>query len=337
MDCSQRSVTYIEVSDSSAIGYCRRLSAEIFRRGGANSGQVSAAKLVVTELVSNIDRHAGEGAVHIVSDPKGPTLDVIAVDKGPGFNLSNAVVDGYSTKGGPGLGLGAIARTADRLSVHSAPGDGTVVHASIGPRLTANPPVVALGVNAWREAVSGDHFFVQRINNSLKVLVFDALGHGASAHRQALELLAAAKTSNPAGDGFTLRDIQDRLGATRGAVAASMTFHDDTGEIDFEGVGNIGAVCLTPSGAVRVPFRGGMLGRSGQPSTASFRADTSTRVVMHTDGVEPRWLRHKTLGTAWSGNELTSYTLAAMLLRDFRNTRDDSLVVIVDLKPSACE
>jgi serine/threonine-protein kinase RsbT len=84
----------------------------------------------ISEIARNILAYAlrGEVEVRIVEQPRRRGLIVIARDHGPGIvDIDQAMVDGYSTSGGLGLGLPGAKRLMDEFDLVSAPGLGTTV------------------------------------------------------------------------------------------------------------------------------------------------------------------------------------------------------------------
>lgn len=97
----------------------------------------------VTELATNILRHAGCGEIQLspLTDHDIVGIEVIASDSGPGIaNIELALRDGYSTTGGLGGGLPGVIRLMDQVEIHSEPGQGTCIHARkwATPWLTPN-------------------------------------------------------------------------------------------------------------------------------------------------------------------------------------------------------
>jgi serine/threonine-protein kinase RsbT len=92
--------------------------------------------IVVSELVSNILKYAGRGAIAVAAmdDPgHGAGVQIAAFDAGPAFHdLSMALKDGYGDRGpilpermfgrkGIGGGLGAVVRLTDRFECDQQP------------------------------------------------------------------------------------------------------------------------------------------------------------------------------------------------------------------------
>lgn len=98
--------------------------------------------IVVREIGSNTVRHGGGGRASIralerfegartdgdpaESEPWG--IEVVVTDEGPGIpDVEAAFADGFSTRRGLGLGLGAVRRLSDRFKIETAVGLGTRV------------------------------------------------------------------------------------------------------------------------------------------------------------------------------------------------------------------
>lgn len=86
----------------------------------------------ISELARNMLMYAGSGEVIVrgVNGARGIGLEVIARDDGPGIpDLRRALMDGYSTSGGLGMGLPGVRRLMDEFDVQSESGHGTIVTA----------------------------------------------------------------------------------------------------------------------------------------------------------------------------------------------------------------
>jgi len=83
----------------------------------------------VSELANNLFFHTDEGGTiafdHIEKDGK-IGIEVIAHDTGNGIpDIAQAMVDGFSTNGGLGAGLGGMQRLMDEFEIESNIGTGT--------------------------------------------------------------------------------------------------------------------------------------------------------------------------------------------------------------------
>ena len=95
-------------------------------------GLVDQTKVVTaaSELARNTLVHGGGGAalLETVHDGARRGLRLTFTDKGPGIaDVARALVDGYTTGSGLGLGLGGAKRLSNEFEISSAPGQGTRV------------------------------------------------------------------------------------------------------------------------------------------------------------------------------------------------------------------
>jgi serine/threonine-protein kinase RsbT len=93
---------------------------------------VDQTKLVTaaSELARNTVVHGGGGEMRLQALNDGPRRGVKAVfmDAGPGIpNVELAMKDGYTTRGGLGLGLSGSKRLVNEFEIESQPGKGTTV------------------------------------------------------------------------------------------------------------------------------------------------------------------------------------------------------------------
>ena len=93
---------------------------------------VDQTKLVTaaSELARNTMIHGGGGEMRLQALNDGPRrgVKVMFVDNGPGLpDIELAMKDGYTTKGGLGLGLSGSKRLVNEFEIDSKPGKGTTV------------------------------------------------------------------------------------------------------------------------------------------------------------------------------------------------------------------
>ena len=68
----------------------------------------------------------------LLCEEKRVGVEIQVTDNGPGINnLEQAMIDGYSTAGGLGTGLGAARRLSDEFEINSRPNGGTSVIARL--------------------------------------------------------------------------------------------------------------------------------------------------------------------------------------------------------------
>ncbi len=84
---------------------------------------------VAAELARNMLYHAGRGrlTIHALDSPR-VGIEIRAEDKGSGIaDLEKALQDGYSTRGGLGIGLPAVKRLMDDVDICSTAAHGTTI------------------------------------------------------------------------------------------------------------------------------------------------------------------------------------------------------------------
>ncbi len=333
----------IAVSDAHQITSARVAATQIAGRLGLPRATVQAVDLVTAELAGNLHRHATGGEVLVLPpDPRGATdqLRVVAVDRGPGVaHFEHCLVDGYSTIGTLGAGLGTARRHADDFAAVSEPGVGTVVRAGFTlPELSAavahHRPfdIGAVGFPLGSESVNGDDFAVVRRGSRLVVMVADGLGHGpgaAEASGAAVRQFLAAGQSAPA---QLIDEINTRMTASRGAAVtvASLELQSarDGGPLHSSGLGNVSLLVAGRDGTTkRLVTSMGTAGVRTRRITTEQRAAFPARgvLIMHTDGLSTRW----TLDGRGDLLRQPPDLVAAALWRDHCRNSDDSLVLVV--------
>jgi serine/threonine-protein kinase RsbT len=102
------------------------------RAVAAGFSLVDQTKIVTaaSEIARNTLDYGGGGMARIEVLRNGAHRGVrlTFTDRGPGIaDLALAMSDGYSTRGGLGLGLSGARRLSNEVDIKSAPGEGTVV------------------------------------------------------------------------------------------------------------------------------------------------------------------------------------------------------------------
>lgn len=118
--------------DDSLPASTRGAAAALARRLGFDEVRCAEVALAVSEAASNLRKHAVDGALllRVVRTEQDAGLEFVTTDEGPGMaDVAGCLVDGSSSAGTLGIGLGAIVRLADTFDVHSLPGKGTAMSA----------------------------------------------------------------------------------------------------------------------------------------------------------------------------------------------------------------
>jgi len=323
--------TLLKIPDASAVSEVRRFARDAAERLGFDEDRAGKVALVATELATNIDRHARDGAILLQSaeNDGSAVLELLAIDRGPGMrDVSRCLEDGYSTKaGGSGTGLGAIRRLADEFDIHSVPDLGTAVLARFrsGPPQALPMQVGAFSLPYPGEQACGDAWEVDLNVETCSIAVIDGLGHGmlaAAAAQEAVRVLADPRQ----------RSVEDLLGiahgalrATRGAAIAIAEIHPSSHHIRYCGVGNIVGATATSSELKRMVSLEGTIGHETNPFRAfDYPLQEGHVLIMHSDGLRSQWRLDRYPGLLLRD----PFLIAGVLYRDYFKGQDDVTVVV---------
>lgn len=325
------------VQDPSQVGESRRIGQELALKLAFSETQAGKLAIVTTELANNIIKHATEG--ELLFRPLERTgemvgLEVLALDTGRGIvDVARSQVDGYSTAGSPGTGLGAIKRLADDFAIFSQPGQGTAVVSRIytkahaASEITNDYRIGAVCVEKPGEPISGDGWAVARRGDMLVAMVVDGLGHGDGAAEAANEAIRALTDSALREPAQLVELIHFALQKTRGAAVAVATIDPHENSVRYAGLGNIGATIVSTQG-----------GRNRSLVSQNGTAGAETRrihehhypwehgavLIMHSDGIKTWSL------DAYSGAlQYDPAVIVGLLYRDFRRGNDDTTVLAI--------
>src|SRR5262249_59755106 len=135
----------IGVAESSQASAARFLAREFADAAGFGEEDAYRAGLVATEMATNLFKHARGGEfLARATRARDAEVELMAIDRGPGIrDISASMIDGHSTAGTAGTGLGAVRRLSDEFDLFSDP-RGTVVFARV--RARRRTPVSESGV-----------------------------------------------------------------------------------------------------------------------------------------------------------------------------------------------
>ena len=330
--------TAFPIDDPSRIGEARRHASSICT--DLNWGEVEAGRLalVITELGTNLLRHATQGRLLIAARAAFDDIEVISIDAGPGMaSLERSMVDGYSTGGGsPGTGLGAIRRLSSTFELHSAVPAGTVCVARVARTRDGQGGAPAEAAQHFAygaiclpirgESVCGDAWGVALDGTRATAVVADGLGHGphaAAASQAALDVF----TESASGElRHLVEQAHSRLQATRGAALCVLRIDGDAQSVQCAGAGNVAVrvvsgvfdrSMITQHGTVGIQIR--------KPDQSSLDLPQHGVVIIHSDGLMTRWDTAPILPVL----ERDPILAAAILFRDFSRGRDDATVVVI--------
>lgn len=320
------------IEDSSQIGFARRTAQRLAEQHGFSESDAGRVALVVTELASNLLKHAGRGELHLRVLPRrgDAGIELLAVDRAKGFDLEACLTDGFSTGGTQGIGLGAVSRQADVFDVY-ADHRGAVLLARLYPRNNRQPDLL-YGVSQHslhNDPACGDVWHLAYHGADISALIVDGLGHGEDAElagRAGEQAFARAPFNAPT---MLMEDLHRDMIGTRGGAVAFAQFHGDRANLSFTGVGNIGASLLTADKSRGLASHPGIVGsqyRKAQPF--DYAHVNGHLLIMYSDGLQSRWNLQDYPGLVHRHPAV----IAAILHRDFCRGRDDVTVLVVALE-----
>jgi anti-sigma regulatory factor (Ser/Thr protein kinase) len=323
------------VSEGSQIAQARREGLSLAENLGWDETAAGRLGIVLTEIATNLVKHAREGQIHLRTCTRGVStgIEVVAFDRGPGVDSIEACLrDGYSTAATLGTGLGAISRLADEFDIHSQQGLGTCLVARLFPSSTKPAmqsrfrprEIGAMQVVAPGETECGDNWGFRVDEGRTTILLADGLGHGewaAEASRDAVAALGRARDLAPA---VLLEDDHRALRPTRGAAVAIAQIDTEREQVRYAGVGNISSIIIQPAHFQHLISHNGTAGHNVRKfQEFVYPWPKQATLVMHSDGITTSWRLDQYSGILQNDPSL----LAAVLIRDASRGRDDACVL----------
>ena len=330
----------VGVTDPSAAAEVRRRATALATTLGFDEADVGRVAIVVTEVATNLIKHAGGGEILGRAVVKGTrsSLEILALARGPGIGSVDAALrDGYSSAGSAGTGLGAIRRASSEFDIYSTRAGGTAILAVLQARSTRDSAgasalrVAGLSVPKPGEDICGDTWTCRLTREGVAILVVDGLGHGPSAADAAR---AARGLFQEGPDDASVARMLDRLHrglrATRGAAAAIAHVEPRRELVTYAGVGNIAGLILGGEHPRAMVSHNGILGHEVRRiQEFTYPWPPRSTLVLHSDGLTSHWSLDGYPGVIRCHPGL----IAGLLYRDFRRPHDDVTVVVASPRP----
>jgi anti-sigma regulatory factor (Ser/Thr protein kinase) len=325
-----KTFTSYVIAERSYVSYIKREIHSHVTRSNFSEKQIAEIDIIVSEVTSNMIKHAGGGELlyRFLDD----NFEIISIDNGPGIaDPARMMKDGVSTTKTLGHGLGAIKRLSSLSQIYSIPGWGTILYSLI--KKHAEPlekkshlDVKAVFINKPREEVCGDGYWIKHTAAATIVFFGDGLGHGPYA-KEAVDTAGEFFFDNNDTDPVEiLRQMHEKIRRTRGLVGTVAVCNKVSGEWRICGIGNI--LTRLYSGLQYKNFMpyNGVVGlnipKSMSPSVAP--SEKNQHLIMCSDGIQTRWDLNKYPAIFKYDNTV----LAAAIYKDFTRGNDDSSVLI---------
>lgn len=323
----------LNVREITAAAAARRRAEAMGARAGFDDTRVGQLAIVVMELATNLVKHAQEGEVLLGECHSGPAhgIEVLALDKGRGMrDVERSSVDGHSTAGSLGQGLGAVRRLANVFEVFSQPDRGTVALARLWPDPSYDAAGAAFMLGAVNVAKdgeweSGDAWAASVGRDRAVVMVADGLGHGVLAAEASGAAVAAFERDPFRAPRIALEDMHLAMRATRGAAVAIAAIDLERHTARYAGLGNISAAIVDGTAKRSLVSQNGTAGHIARSlHEFTYPMPDSSVIVMHSDGLHANWNAADYTGL-WARDPAL---VAGVLYRDFTRRRDDATVVV---------
>ncbi|MGA2763672.1 MAG: ATP-binding SpoIIE family protein phosphatase [Spirochaetia bacterium] len=341
-DAAENNLHLAITSDEDILSARTQIRAAAIRLGFPTTDMVRIVT-AVSELARNILLYAGRGelSLELISENGRQGVLITAQDDGPGIpDLNKALLDGFSTSGGLGMGLPGARRLMDEFEILSEVKKGTVVRVtkwlSEGSmrleKIHKGGSTVESGIAERAlpgETATGDRYVIRNHPGGVIFAVIDGLGHGPEAARAA-ETAVEVLRSSPSTDIVGLvQECHDRLRRTRGVVMTLVSLNTPSSRASWIGIGNVQGMLVRASSVQNSAGRSFTLLRSGivgqrlptlQPSALTIeRGDT---FVIATDGVALDFMKEHNLGAP-------PQAIADRILERHGLDNDDALVLVV--------
>lgn len=327
-----------KVADRSYFALLKKEIHTLAVSAGFSEGRVGEIDIIVSEMVTNLVKHAGEGQVWVKLIEQGSTqgIEIISVDNGPGMSdVSRMVADGVSTTNTLGHGLGAMKRLADVFQIYSQKEWGTVILVRIFEKALPyrkKLPVAEISsvvLPKPGEDACGDGFFFTQTKDFIRLFLGDGLGHGpdaAHAVQTAGNAFLASEMTDPV---EIIRYLHPAVKKTRGLVGTVAVFDVKARGWRICGVGNISTKIISPSSLKNHLSYNGIIGLN-VPKTLNVQEmayEKGQQVILCSDGIKSKWdiVRYPAI---------TRYDLsivAATIIKDFARLTDDMSVAACKL------
>jgi anti-sigma regulatory factor (Ser/Thr protein kinase)/serine/threonine protein phosphatase PrpC len=291
----------IEVSHVSDINTAKRKAKTFASAIGFNNIIMEKIGLTVSELSSNLIKHAGGGKIIISKIEKDRQLGIKieSVDDGPGImDLKQALINGFSSSGTLGYGLGTVIRLMDEVDFKAESQIGGGSHIICKKWLRKHswsdklcPLDISVASRPHKSCrMNGDAFIIKKWEKYVLVGIIDGIGHGEHAHKAAQTARRYVETHYDQTLLNVFQGINRICQPTRGVVMALARINWLDEEISYASVGNIESRVFGGSHQLNFIARRGILGVSNpKPQIIEGRWNQNHILVLFSDGLRSHW------------------------------------------------
>ncbi|MZP30298.1 hypothetical protein GTO91_11310 [Heliobacterium undosum] len=297
-----------KVNRDDEVGHVRRQALSFCGQIAFSPQEQAELAIIITELATNLARHATAGRLSVEALPGGKGVTIEALDEGPGIgDVTAALVDGASSKGSLGGGLGAIRRLADEFSIRSGPGGTEVKATKWAGEGRGNELEFGVYSRPHREhSCCDDGFWIQQDRLTTWLALFDnahyPVERGAVWRRNSLEGALRSLQGLPLTDMVAMAHRQTFGGG--GASLLLGRYDHRRHLLEYVAVGEISGALLWPGGWREVECQTGRVGHSLPPlilrrlpmTTGMVLAAATKGVALHWESIATADLKGGNLG-----------------------------------------
>jgi len=312
----------------------RQAASRIAQTLGFSATECEEIALVVSELASNLIEHASGGIIRLipVQRPDRTGIRIESEDDGPGIaDVEQALIDGFSTAGSLGIGLGTVNRLMDELEFYDSQQSGLHIVCHRWFR----PPTGGVGTKGMTFGVStrarsfspenGDSFVIKQWKGFALAGIIDGLGHGAFAQRASYAARNYVEQHFDQPLESLFRGVERACRATRGVVMALARFDLANNRLRLANVGNVEVRLIGSAERFSPIVRRGVIGMNAPgPVCSEHPWSASDLLIMHSDGLRAHWkwdefseLRHQ-----------EPACIASRLLAALGRIEDDATIIV---------
>lgn len=302
-----------EIKERHHIFSVKRDIANYAKKIGFSEKEIEEISIVVTELGENLITHeaiSGEILYSAIMEVDRKGIEIISIDKGPGIaNIEAVMEDGYSSKKSLGIGLGAVKRLMNEISIESTtknlssiyfsekvPGTKIITRKYLktqdieSPRRLQKTTFSVFTRSKLGESFNGDNFVLKSFMNKTLFGVIDGLGHGKGASI-ASNLTRVCILENFSKElDVLIKLLHEKLRKTRG-VALSLGLIDHQHNLfKYIGIGNVLTRIFNTSEPLRPVNYNGTLGVSLRKyKILEYPWANNNIIIMTSDGISSKY------------------------------------------------
>jgi anti-sigma regulatory factor (Ser/Thr protein kinase) len=323
------------VEDRSYLSFIKREIHNTVTQAGFSSQRAGEVDIIVSELTSNLIKHAtsGELIYRLKEEGNNKAFELFCIDNGPGTNeILRMMKDGTSTSNTLGHGLGAIGRLSDFFQIYSRENWGTVAYSKTYMNTLPHylPKKTELHIKPIQlcikgERVCGDGYYIKNTGEETQIFLGDGLGHGPHAHEAVETAIEAFKDHDSSQPIDILRHIHQKVKKTRGLVATIAILNHDSQHWKIGGIGNITTRLYQGVFSKNYMSYNGILGLNIPNTMSDYVVEEKHQgIIMCTDGIRTRW----DLAKYPSILKYDASIIASAIFKDQARRTDDMTVLV---------